>query len=160
MLLYGGFIHTLGGIMIKKLTLILVFVSVLANMLACGSFAPPQSCGEGIGGTADEALFAEYFSDMQLVIEGTDEVPPPGSESGALVSTGDSLTVKMQVLKTATVRACVQERAGGGGIPADETRTVQPGEAYLPLGEFEKGSYVARIIVDGTLVKNLTFEVK
>jgi hypothetical protein len=144
----------------RKFSLFLVLAAFAVNLLACGSFAPPASCGEGIGGTADEALFGRYFSDMNLVLEATGEAPPPGSDSSAVVGPGDSLTIRMQVLQAVDVRACVQERAGGGGIPADKTASVAPGEAFLSLGEFERGSYVVRVIVDGTLVKNLTFEVK
>jgi hypothetical protein len=144
----------------RKLTLFLVFAGFMMNMLACGSFAPPASCGEGIGGTADEALFGQYFSDMGLIVEATGEAPPRGDESSAVVSPDEPLSIRMQVLQAVEVRACVQERTGGGGIPADKTSSVQPGEAFLPLGTFSKGSYVVRVIVDGMLVKNLTFEVK
>jgi hypothetical protein len=144
----------------RKLILFLVLAAFMVNLFACGSFGPPASCGETIGGTADEALYGRYFSDMNLVSEATGEVPPPGSENSPVVSSDDPLTIKMQALKAAEVRACVQERVGGGGIPADESATVAPGEAFLPLGKFSSGSYVVRVIVDGALVKNLTFEVK
>lgn len=144
----------------RKTILFLVFAGFMVNMLACGSFAPPASCGEGIGGTADEALFDQYFSDMGLILEAAGEVPARGDESSAVVSPDEPLSIKMQVLQAVEVRACVQERVGGGGIPADKTASVQPGEAFLSLGTFSKGSYVVRVIVDGTLVKNLTFEVE
>ncbi len=66
----------------------------------------------------------------------------------------------MQVFKSVTIRACVQKRSGGGGIPVDDNRMLETGEAFFPLGEFETGSYVVRMIVQGKLIKNLTFEVK
>jgi hypothetical protein len=148
-----------GGTM-RRFACALILAAYAASTFACGSFAPPQSCGEGIGGTADQAVFNKYFSDMFLVVEATGEVPPAGEDSSAAIPPDDSLAVKMQVLNATQVRACVQERTGGGGIPADKTASVEPGEALLPLGKFSAGNYVVRVIVDGNLVKNLTFEVR
>jgi hypothetical protein len=144
----------------RKISTALILAAFAGNLFACGSFSPPKSCGEGIGGVADEVLFAQYFSEMQLVLESTGEIPPAGKDSSAAVSPDDSITIKMRVLKAVEVRACVQSRAGGGGIPADKTLSVESGEDSFPLGEFSSGNYVIRVIVDGKLVKNLTFEVR
>ena len=131
-----------------------------AATLACGSIAPPASCGEGIGGTADEARFAEHFATMQLVNAATGQPGPEDPEGGAQFASGDELTVQAESLGEVEVRLCVQRRTGGGAIPFDQTQTAPEGSASLALGTFEPGGYVIRVIVDGTLVKNFPFVVK
>jgi hypothetical protein len=147
--------------MMKRKILYVAFLAAAfaLPMLGCGSFAPPKSCGEGIGGTADEALFAQHFSSMELIREATG-IPPVEMGGEKVVSPDDPLAIKVQALSSTEVRVCVQERVGGGGIPLDKTFAVEQGESVLSLGGFSAGSYVVRVIVDGTLVRNLPFEAK
>lgn len=133
---------------------------LLFVLVACGSFGPPKSCGEGIGGSADEALFSQYFSSMDLVREATGETPQETGDNGVIFSREDGLAIAVDAKKAVEIRACAQERTGGGGIPMDKTFPVNSGNGSLPLGEFKSGSYVIRMIVDGKLVRNLTFEIK
>lgn len=137
-----------------------VVVALALFALACGSFAPPESCGEDIGGTADEALFAEHFTQMDLVVESTGASGEPDDEMGEVFTSGDGLVIRAESLGEVSVRACVQPRSGGGQIPFDETETLAEGEDTFSLGSFDEGSYVIRVIVDGTLVRNLVFGVE
>lgn len=125
---------------------------------ACGSFKPPEDCG--VGGTADEAKFARHFAQMELVNKATGQPGEESAEDGVQFSATDVVAIRAESLGTTSVRACVQERKGGGKIALDVTVTAEEGERLLPLGLFPEGSYVVRVIVDGTLVKNLTFVVQ
>jgi len=133
---------------------------LLLTTLACGSFAPPASCGDNIGGTADEAAFAQYFISMQLVDEATGVAGPPDSESQATFGPDETIAISYSTVGEGSVRACVQERAGGGGIPLDETFSFVHGEGSFSLGSFPDGTYVVRAILADTLVRNLTFTVR
>lgn len=124
--------------------------------LACGSFAPPESCGETIGGTADEAAFAQYFESMELLNQATGQ---PGSqgEEGMEFASSDALVIRVVSKSEVLVRACIQSRSGGGKIPFDQSMTLPSGEGFFPIGTVPPGTYVVRVIVDDTLVKNLPF---
>ncbi len=128
------------------------------TVTAC-SFGPPPSCGEGIGGTADQEQFATHFEEMSLVSQTTGE---PGTEGdqGAQFAQGDPLAIVAAARSEVTVRACVQPLSGGGEIALDATQTLAEGTGEISLGTFEPGTYVVRVIVDGTLVKNFPFVVE
>jgi len=138
---------------------LLVVACVVLGLLvsACGA---PESCGENIGGTADEAAYAQRFARMALVNEGTGQPGAADPEGGVQFAAADRLAIQVESLAEVTVRACVQERKGGGKIALNQSQTVGQGEDSFALGSFERGSYVVRVIVDGTLVKNLPFVVK
>lgn len=142
----------------RLLTVICVALGLIAS--ACGSFSPPESCGEGIGGTADEAKFAQHFTLMELVNEATGQPGPLDAEGGLQFAATDRLAIRTESLAEISVQACVQERKGGGKIPFNQTQTVGQGADSFSLGSFAPGSYVVRVIVDGVLVKNLPFVVK
>lgn len=131
-------------------------VLVLASA-ACGSIAPPETCGET--GTADEARFAELFSSMDLVVEATGETGPEDPEGGATFAADTPLAIRFDSLASADVRVCVGQRRGGGQIVLDQTFTAAEGSGSFALGPFPPDIYVVRVLVDGTLIRNLPFVV-
>ncbi|MCX6035500.1 MAG: hypothetical protein NTV38_11085 [Chloroflexi bacterium] len=137
--------------------LLLIFVLVL-SILACGTFSPPETCGEDLGGTADEALFGRYFESMELV-SGNTWQPGAEGESGMQFPAGESLLIMFDAKSDVQVRACIQHTVGGGKMAFDQTSSFQNGENEFQVGTFEPGPYVIRVIVNGTLVKNLPFSI-
>lgn len=135
---------------------LVALVAALALAAACGSLKPPEDCAVP-GGVADEAVFAQHFSQMAVVIEGQDASPPV--EEPAFDPNDTLEVVATSVVDTAT-NLCLQERKGGGQIRYDETPILYAGENRASLGSFGKGDYVLRVIVDDVLVRNLTFTVR
>ena len=64
----------------SRCMLIVVSVLFALTVLACGSMSPPESCGERVGGTADESLFAKHYRSMDLVDEATGQAGAEGEE--------------------------------------------------------------------------------
>ncbi len=143
----------------KKYAYLFSALTLTLSILACGSFSPPESCGDEIGGTADEALFGQYFESMELVNANTWQ-PGTQGENGVEFAAGEPLLIMFDAKTDVEVRACIQNTVGGGGIAFDQTSSFSSGENEFSLGVFEPSSYVIRVIVDGVLVKNFPFEVK
>jgi hypothetical protein len=139
----------------KTISLLLVLSILTLAALACGSFAPPESCIDT--GTADEEAFNAQFNAMQLVNAATGEPGEQHPEGGLGFSSEDQLAVVVESLGEVDVRFCVTQRKGGGQIVYDETHTVQEGETTITLTTFDSDPYVIRVIVNDTLVKNLPF---
>ncbi len=131
---------------------------LIVTATACTS-GPPPSCGEDIGGVADPATFDQYFGAMGLVNRTTGQ-PGPDGEQGSQFAQADPLAIEADVRAAVEVRACVQPLSGGGELAFDGTRMLGPGSGQVELGAFSPGAYVVRVIVGGTLVKNLPFEVQ
>lgn len=142
----------------KKHNLLVTGIIFSLVILACGQFAPPESCN--VGGSADESKFASLFTKMELLSQATGQPVSIDSENGAQFSPEDPLVIEVESLTEVTVRACVQSRQGGGKIPFDQTQSLPTGKGSFALGTFNQGSYVVRLVVDGVLVKNLTFFIK
>ncbi len=140
----------------KSCRLLLVFSALGLAALACGSFAPPESCTNA---DFDEEAFARYFNDMQIVYAATGEPgeTAEGDDRGPGFSTDDQLAVLVDSLGEIDVTICIEQRKGGGQIVYNQTHTVQEGETTLPLMAFDSDPYVIRVIVNDVLVKNLTF---
>ena len=139
--------------------LVLICALLVLTVLACGSLSPPESCGEGVGGTADEGVFAEHFSLMELVDEATGQPGPEGEEGPRFASTA-ALSLAMESLSEASMQICVQERRGGGKVAFNQSLTVPSGAGAAALGTFDPGNYVIRVIVDGILVRNFPFVIE
>jgi hypothetical protein len=138
----------------KSCRLLLVFSALGMAALACGSFAPPESCTES---GLDEDAFTAQFTSMQLVNASTGEPGEPDPESGQKFSTEDQLAVIVVSLGEVEVTFCVTQRKGGGQIVYNQTHSVQEGENTVTLTTFDSDPYVIRVIVSDILVKNLTF---
>jgi hypothetical protein len=132
---------------------------LVGGLAASCSFGPPQGCGDNIGGTANEALFDQRFSSMALVSQTTGQ-PGPNGEEGEQYGQDEALRLEAETKAEVTVRACVQCRSGGGDLPLDKAERMAAGQGSMDLGTFGSGSYVVRVIVEDTLVKNFPFQVK
>ncbi|MEW6092999.1 MAG: hypothetical protein AB1531_03440 [Chloroflexota bacterium] len=143
----------------RKFTLVLPVFVLTLSVLACGSFSAPESCGDEIGGTADDVLFGQYFESMELVSANTYQ-PGTQGENGVEFAAGESLLIMFDAKTDVEVRACIQNTIGGGEIAFDQTSSFISGENEFSVGVFEPSNYVIRVIVDGVLVKNFPFEVK
>lgn len=141
-----------------KVKILVVLLLLGLVVLACGSFGPLPSCSGDVGGTADTVKFDQYFTSVQLVSQESGQ-PGPEGENGEQYSVGDSLVIQVESKSEVAVRACIQPR-GPGEITFDRTQTLPSREGTFPVGTFEPGNYVIRVIVDNTLVKNFPFTVK
>jgi|WetSurMetagenome_2_1015567.scaffolds.fasta_scaffold126712_1 hypothetical protein len=141
----------------KKALFFTIGFGLLISMAAC-SFGPPPDCGDTIGGVADTAKFDQFFNTMNLVSLTTGNSGPEG-DSGQQYSQGESLAINIDVKSEVAVRACIQPMGGGSSLTLDETITFSQGVGSFDLGSFSKGTYVIRVIVDNTLVKNFPFSV-
>ena len=141
-----------------KRSLVIICTVLGLIVSACGSFAPPESCG--VGGTAEEAKFAQHFTRMELVNEATGEPGQPDQEGVPQFAPAAQLAIQVESVDEVSVRACIQERRGGGKIAFDQSLTAPQGPGNFSLSSFAPGSYVVRVIVNGILVKNLPFTVK
>jgi hypothetical protein len=135
----------------------MICITLMLGLTACGSFSPPESCG--VGGTADEAKFAQHFRWMEIVNEATGSPGEPAQEGGSQFTSSNRLTITTDSTNEVSLRACIAERKGGGEITFDKTHDLAAGSGSIPLGSFEPGSYVVRVIVDGILVRNLPFSI-
>ena len=134
-------------------------VALLILIVSACTSGPPPSCGEDIGGVADPTTFDQYFGAMALVNQTTGQ-PGPDGEQGSQFAQADPLVIQADVRAAVELRACVQPLSGGGELAFDGTQTLGPGTGQVELGAFSPGTYVVRVIVGGTLVKNLPFEVQ
>jgi hypothetical protein len=134
-------------------------LALLALIVSACAFGPPPSCGDTIGGTADTAAFDRYFSEMTLINE-TSGVPSPGDGEGAQFGSADPLALQVEAKSQVAVRTCIQPMSGSKTLAFDQTQTLAAGKGSLSLGTFKPGSYVIRVIVEGTLVRNFPFTTK
>lgn len=134
-----------------------VSILLMLMLTACGSFSPPDSCGAG--GVADETKFTQHFTWMEIVNEATGSPGEPDQEGGPQFAFSDRLAIHTDNIHEVSLRACVEERKGGGEITLDKTQNLSSGSGSISLGSFEPGSYVVRVIVDGILVRNIPFSV-
>jgi hypothetical protein len=143
----------------RMVGLIFVCLASLLAFIACGPLSAPESCGD-FGGVADEVLFTEYFEFMEVVSSTTGSPGEFDDEGEMQFSSSESLSISFENKKDVSIRACMQERKGGGKILFDETKSFSPGGNSLALGNYSRGGYVIRVIVDESLVKNLPFGIK
>jgi len=127
---------------------------------ACGALVPPESCGPGAEGAADEARFAQLFRSMELVSATTGLPGEPDEEGTPRFTAGDELQIVTDNLGALGIRACVQERRRAGTIAGEREGSLPAGRALIPLGSFEEGDYVVRVLVERVLVRNLPFSVE
>jgi hypothetical protein len=141
---------------IKSLGTILM-LGLFLSACSLGSFGPPASCGDNISGTADTVKFDQYFTKMALVDQSG--VSGPEGENGMEFASTDTLNLRADSNSDVAVRACIQN-FNGRPIAFDQTQTFTKGSDGFSLGSFQSGSYVVRVIIDGTLVKNFPFFIK
>jgi len=140
-----------------KLLVMIILLGLLLSACSLGSFGPPETCGDNIGGSADTAKYDQYFTNMALVNQNGESGME--GENGMEFASTDSLDLRADSNSDIAVRACIQD-FNGRPIPFDETRTFTQGSSGISLGSFQSGSYVVRVIVEDTLVKNFPFSIK
>ena len=141
----------------KTITSILVLLC-LSISTSC-NFGPPPSCGENIGGTANNEVFSQYFTDMALLDQTTGQSGTSG-ENGLEFQKGNKLEIQYVAISEVTLRACIQPLGGGSTIAFDQSKDLSVGQGQFTLVSFQSGNYVIRVIVNNTLVKNFPFSIK
>ena len=127
---------------------------------ACSALVPPESCGPGAEGAADEARFAQLFRSMDLVSAATGLTGELDEEGTPRFAAGEELQIVTDNLGALGIRACVQERRRAGTIAGEREGSLPAGRALIPLGSFHEGDYVVRVMVERVLVRNLPFSVE
>ncbi|OGO20831.1 MAG: hypothetical protein A2Z14_02565 [Chloroflexi bacterium RBG_16_48_8] len=133
--------------------------AVLLTILACGPLSQPESCGD-YGGVANEDLFNDVFESMGLFYATTGAPGEAGPEGEIRFDPNDELEITFESKTDVSIRACLEERKGGGKILFNETESFPAGVHSFTLGTYSKGGYVVRMILDETLVKNLPFRIE
>ncbi|MBI4200157.1 MAG: hypothetical protein HY535_06770 [Chloroflexi bacterium] len=133
-----------------------IFIAALAFVVAaCGG--PSQQARECTArGSADEAAFAQHFSEMDFA-----SGRAPTGEGGQEFGPSEPVVVAAVAKASVGTRFCAQERGRLGTVGHDQEHALPAGESSINLGAFQKkGNYVVRVSVGGVLVRNLTFTVR
>ena len=85
--------------------------------------------------------------------------PGTSGENGTVFSNDEDLLIMFDAAENVEIRACIQQTVGAGQIAFDQTNAFQSGSNEFALGNFDPGTYVIRVIVDGILVRNFPFQV-
>jgi hypothetical protein len=137
--------------------LLLITILMLGFVSSCRALSPPESCG--VGGYANPTAFDLYFTETSLL--DVDGNPGEPDRDGAPRFNEDiAINLWLQVKSDVRVRVCVEETRGGGEIAFDETRPFGAGQTAIALGSLDRGPYVVRLSIDGTLVQNIPFSVR
>ena len=142
----------------SRIITIIVAVLFLSFSTSC-NFGPPPSCGENIGGVANNEVFSTYFSDMVLIDQSTGQTGTSG-ENGLEFQKSSKLGIQYEAISEVTLRACIQPMGGSSTIAFDQSKALSTGQGQFELDAFESGNYVIRVIVGDTLIKNFPFTMK
>jgi len=115
-----------------------------------------ETCGD-IGGTADEGIFNQFFTEMAIVRASDGQPGERDEELGPGYTTAEDLLIKYTCTQSVTIRVCVATRDRWGESVFNEEHNSIPGEGSFNVGSFSAKSYVVRVIKDGVLIKNLPF---
>ena len=132
-----------------------VVVGLLAGLLALACGGAPQGCPGMTSGSADQAAFATSFSAMGLARQGGAPIA-----DNVVFAPADTIEIAATALQETQTRLCVQSTASGGKVQSDKTQAVAKGDSRVAVGKLTASSYVVRVFVGSTLVKNLPFTVK
>jgi len=139
----------------KIMKFVFSILLVLLFAVSC-DVGPPRECDVEISDSADEELFSQYFSNMSLADEkGFEGIPH--DEYGVVFDPSIPLVVSFNALKSGSIKFCVQSRSGSKFIPATRDAIFEAGSSSITISNFMDGSYVIRVIVEDTLVKNFSF---
>jgi hypothetical protein len=141
----------------RNLVRLLVLLMMLVLISSCRALSPPESCG--LGGFANDTAYGLYFSDLDL-LDVNGNPGEPDRDGTPRFEEGSALNLWLQVKSDTRVRICVEETRGGGEIAYDETSALTSGQTAITLGVLERGPYIIRISIDGTLVRNVPFSVR
>jgi hypothetical protein len=104
---------------------VILFLVLSLVVIACGSFASPESCEAG--GPADEVKFNELFTEMGLVNTETGQPAQRKDEGEDKFSVDDSVTFQGDSFTGVTIKVCVEERRGGGEVAFDQAIDINAG---------------------------------
>lgn len=142
----------------RQSTLILVSaVLILSFVSSCRALRPPDSCG--LGSFANDTAYGLYLDDLDL-LDVNGNVGEPDRDGTPRFEEGQAINLWLQVKADTRIRICLEETRGGGEIAFDETSSFSTGQSAVTFGVLERGPYVIRISIDGTLVRSLPFSVR
>ncbi|MFC2010080.1 hypothetical protein ACFLVU_04645 [Chloroflexota bacterium] len=147
--------HKRNSLTVKLAYWLIIILFIFIN--GCSSFTPPEECP--FTGTADEILFSQKFTRMELIYS-DGSLPEVDGDSGSIFSTNDSIDILVISEERLEFQICISERKGGGKVVYNESHTVSQGENNIRLGSFSNNPYVVRIGVNNILVRNLPFAVE
>ncbi|HEY4675409.1 MAG TPA: hypothetical protein VIH48_05080 [Candidatus Bathyarchaeia archaeon] len=148
--------------------ILIIVVVVVALIFLYPNYLSPNPTGQNwktgpgtarnppSGLTANQTVFAQYFSNMGLVTDGWS-----GFENATeSFSSNDDVIVLVNATNTVTLLAYVDDMGNHGLFTGVEKELAMPvGLGTLNLGKLQPGSYVVRVIVNDVCVKNLLFTV-
>lgn len=138
-------------------TILISSLLLLSLLSSCRALRPPESCG--LGSFANDTGFGLYLDDLDLLdVEG--RPGEPDRDGTPRFEEGQAINLWLQVKSDTRIRICVEETRGGGEIVYDETTSFTSGQRAVPFGVLERGPYVIRIGIDGTLIRNIPFSVR
>jgi hypothetical protein len=136
----------------RRSTLILVSaVLILSFVSSCRALRPPDSCGQG--SFANDTAYGLYLDDLDL-LDVNGNVGEPDRDGTPRFEEGQAINLWLQVKSDTRIRICLEESA------FDETSSFSPGQSAVTFGVLERGPYVIRISIDGTLVRSMPFSVR
>lgn len=132
-----------------------LFLLMLIFIAGC-DLGQPRDCEVNTGNTVDEELFSTYFSSMRLMDE-TGFEGVSHDEDEAIFAPASPLSISFDAIKDGSIVLCIQSRTGSKFTPATLHETFEAGSSTINISNYMNGSYVVRVIVEDTLVKNLPF---
>jgi hypothetical protein len=112
-----------------------------------------------VGGFANQTAYNLYFNEASLLdVDGNPG--EPDRDGAPRFGEDKAINLWLRVKSDVRVRICVEETRGGGEIAYDETRPLQSGQSAIALGTLDRGPYVIRLSIDGTLVRNIPFSIR
>jgi hypothetical protein len=149
-----------GAITLKRIKLIIPLLILTIISTACNVFGEPESCRETISDTPDNETYVNYFTSMILVNQNSGAPVYEDLDGVVVYRATDKLAIDITTHEAVSIQVCVQERENGGKIAFNQTVELIPGFALIYMGGFEPGSYVLRVIIDDTLIKNFPFSTR
>jgi len=144
-----------GGKMNKKIIAIIVAVVMVAVILLALQLTPNNGERKSFG-VLDQEKFNQTFSQMVLTIKGEMRFSPLPK----VFSTADEIAVLMNVTNSTEVWISIDNGRTGKYTGIETRESVQEGINSVVIGTFSEGDYIARVLADDVLVKNLQFKVE
>lgn len=137
--------------------ILLCSMLILSFVSSCRALRPPDSCG--VGSFVNDTAYSLYLDDLDL-LDVNGNPGEPDRDGAPRFKEGETINLWLQVKSDARIRICVEETRGGGEIAYDETTAFSSGQNAVTFGVLERGPYMIRISIDGTLVRSVPFSVR
>jgi hypothetical protein len=142
---------------LRSLTLLLSTLLIMSFVSSCRALRPPDSCG--LGSFANDTAYGLYLDDLDL-LDVAGNPGEPDRDGTPRFPEGQAVNLWLQVKSDSRIRICVEQTRGSGEIVYDETSSFSSGQNAVTFGVLERGPYVVRISIDGTLVRNVPFSIR